>query len=276
MTFDLDNFTIVACSVIFASFVAAWIYVATTIPDKLPRRKKWIDQLPSIISTLGVLGTFLGITKGLIAFNPGELEQSIPELLEGLKTAFFTSLVGMGCSLILSRVVSAKFDKQSKGSEIENAARMIIDSLNANQSALPGLMENSNRHLLSIMLQDATMQVIHQDIRQLKVDMETLKSVVQGLYSVVGDASQSLKTISQSLSSNPDIVQLKDDVEELKGIIQELPSSANELAEEISRLRAVAVTSTASVSAIDNNIEDMCSTLSSVAHKMSEISNGKE
>lgn len=279
MIFDLDIFTIVACGVIFAAFIAAWIYIATTGADKLPGRKKWIDQLPSIISTLGVLGTFIGITKGLIAFDPGDLVQSIPKLLEGLKTAFFTSLVGMAGSLILNRIVSAKFDKQARGSEIENAARMVTDAINASHGELPRMMEDSNKHLMSILSQDGSVRGLRQDIRQLKEDVDELKSILQGLYSAIGGMSRSLNGLT-------DIEQLKDDVEELKGVVQELNSAAGEAArslgelpavtEELSRLRAVAVTSTASVSAIDNNIEDMCSTLSTVADKISEISDGKE
>ena len=110
MLFSLDTFTILACWCILVAFFVAWIYVANTKIDDLPKKRKWIEQLPSIISTLGVLGTFLGITRGLIAFDPEHIDTSIPTLLGGLKTAFFTSLAGMFGSLILNRIVSHKFD----------------------------------------------------------------------------------------------------------------------------------------------------------------------
>jgi hypothetical protein len=174
---NLDTFTIVACCVIFVAFIAAWLYVANTSNEELPKRRKWIDQLPSIISTLGVLGTFLGITRGLVSFNTATLDLSIPILLDGLKTAFFTSLLGMTGSLILNRIVSAKFDKEQKSSDIEKAARMIIDAMNANQRELPRLFKDSNENLVSTLSKDETVKVIRQDVKQLKDDLEEIKGL---------------------------------------------------------------------------------------------------
>lgn len=235
MLFTLDTFTIVACGIILVAFIAAWIYVVKTKVDVLPKRRKWIDQLPSIISTLGVLGTFLGITRGLMSFDTASLDQSIPILLDGLKTAFFTSLLGMSGSLILNRIVSAKFDKEPKSSEIEKAARMIIDAMNANQRELPRFLEEANKKFVTILSQDETVKIIRRDVEQ-----------------------------------------LKDDVEELKGINQELRSTNDSIAEELPRLRAVAVTATASISAIDNNVENISGTVSSLESATTEIKKNVE
>lgn len=54
--------------------------------------------------TLGVLGTFVGLLVGLMGFDVHDISKSIPVLLDGLKTAFVTSVVGMICGLFL-RVV---------------------------------------------------------------------------------------------------------------------------------------------------------------------------
>ncbi len=51
--------------------------------------------------TLGVLGTFVGLLVGLAGFDVNDISNSIPVLLEGLKTAFYTSVVGMICCLLL-------------------------------------------------------------------------------------------------------------------------------------------------------------------------------
>ena len=50
-------------------------------------------------ASLGVLGTFIGITFGLLFFDTHNLEKSVPALLDGMKSAFFTSIVGMAGSL---------------------------------------------------------------------------------------------------------------------------------------------------------------------------------
>ena len=87
---------------------------------------------PSLVSTLGVLGTFIGISIGLLNFNPDELEKSIPELLSGLKTAFFTSIAGMVSSLVLSKVINKLYDKETDGhSDINDAANLICKSVKA-------------------------------------------------------------------------------------------------------------------------------------------------
>ena len=52
--------------------------------------------------SIGVLGTFVGIFIGLQEFNPSSMKSSIEHILVGLKTAFFTSIVGMGVSILLS------------------------------------------------------------------------------------------------------------------------------------------------------------------------------
>ena len=50
---------------------------------------------PQAIASLGVLGTFIGISYSLLQFNSGDIEASVPALLDGMRTAFATSVVGM-------------------------------------------------------------------------------------------------------------------------------------------------------------------------------------
>ena len=50
---------------------------------------------PTLLTTIGILGTFAGIISGLLGFEVENIDESIATLLEGLKTAFITSLAGM-------------------------------------------------------------------------------------------------------------------------------------------------------------------------------------
>ena len=56
---------------------------------------------PQGIASLGVLGTFLGISYGLLQFNSADIEASVPVLLGGMRTAFLTSVIGMIWSMYL-------------------------------------------------------------------------------------------------------------------------------------------------------------------------------
>ena len=58
---------------------------------------------PQAVASLGVLGTFLGITYSLFSFNSNGIEQSVPALLDGMKTAFVTSILGMCFSLFMKQ-----------------------------------------------------------------------------------------------------------------------------------------------------------------------------
>lgn len=58
------------------------------------------NSIPSVFTTIGILGTFGGIYLGLRNFDVNNIDNSIPMLLEGMKLAFLTSIVGIILSLI--------------------------------------------------------------------------------------------------------------------------------------------------------------------------------
>ncbi len=62
---------------------------------------QYLDYAPSLLTSLGILGTFTGIVIGLFDFNIEHIDSSIALLLDGLKTAFITSILGIALSLSL-------------------------------------------------------------------------------------------------------------------------------------------------------------------------------
>lgn len=78
-----------------------------------------IDQISkkdfkSQIVSVGVLGTFVGIFIGLQGFDPLDIMGSVGDILVGLKTAFFTSIVGMSVATILTVIQKLKDDPEDK------------------------------------------------------------------------------------------------------------------------------------------------------------------
>ena len=64
---------------------------------------RMLDTASGTLVGLGLLGTFLGLTFGIAGFDSSDssnIQQSIQNLLDGMGTAFSTSLLGMFCSLI--------------------------------------------------------------------------------------------------------------------------------------------------------------------------------
>lgn len=56
---------------------------------------RFTQYATSLMTSLGILGTFIGIVIGLLGFDTHNIDGSIPTLLEGLKTAFITSICGL-------------------------------------------------------------------------------------------------------------------------------------------------------------------------------------
>lgn len=66
---------------------------------------KLIPIIPSILTGLGLLGTFYGLTTGLSGIdihNVENLTNSIGKIISGASIAFVTSLIGIGLSLIVN------------------------------------------------------------------------------------------------------------------------------------------------------------------------------
>ncbi|WP_368216985.1 hypothetical protein [Acinetobacter baumannii] len=62
---------------------------------------KTVVYAPTILTTTGIFATFLGIAFGLLHFDTTNIEASVPALLNGLKTAFWASVMGVGGALTL-------------------------------------------------------------------------------------------------------------------------------------------------------------------------------
>ena len=65
------------------------------------------DILPTLLTSLGILGTFLGMMESLTNLNFSDSAttiSSIPTLLGGMRFAFATSIVGITCSIVFNVV----------------------------------------------------------------------------------------------------------------------------------------------------------------------------
>jgi hypothetical protein len=76
-----------------------------------------LEMIPDILTSLGILGTFLGLVMGLKNFDPSGYEQmagSITPLINGIKVAFITSIYGISLSLAFSFHLRSEFSNLSK------------------------------------------------------------------------------------------------------------------------------------------------------------------
>ena len=63
------------------------------------------ELIPNLLTSLGILGTFMGLYRGLSTLDftdATKLIEGIPNLLSGMQFAFGTSVAGISCSLIFN------------------------------------------------------------------------------------------------------------------------------------------------------------------------------
>ena len=83
---------------------------------------------PSIFTTGGIFFTFVGIAEGLFSFDVAKIEDSVPLLLGGLKTAFLASVVGVFIALsiklrsVLFGIPRSTTPKDVRGATVDDPA----------------------------------------------------------------------------------------------------------------------------------------------------------
>ena len=180
MNFSMPPITWICLAIILVAFIVCFVLVQKfKNSDKLVENRRVVEYFPTFISTLGVLGTFFGITMGLMAFDTTDLDKSIPGLLDGLKTAFFTSLAGMIGSMILSAFIGRKQDEKEGGiSDINQAAGTICQAVKQ--------MSDLNKST----------------IEKLASQMEEQEKDRKAFYSTMGSVMESVKKTQASISES--------------------------------------------------------------------------
>ena len=105
---------------------------------------KFRQVAPALMTSLGIFGTFCGIFIALhpLDFSPGQMNDSIEALLDGMKTAFVTSLLGIGSSItfrIIGTPLSVSVDSLLSREPVTSPEqREILERLDAIKQAIAG------------------------------------------------------------------------------------------------------------------------------------------
>lgn len=92
-------------------------------------RRGILELIPDILTSLGILGTFVGLVMGLREFDPSGYEQmagSVSPLINGIKVAFITSIYGISLSLAYS------FDLRSELANLSALTEEFLDTFYLN------------------------------------------------------------------------------------------------------------------------------------------------
>ena len=150
-------------------FVMAYIITHIINNNKIDDKEKrnfYINLLP----ILGVIGTFAGICIGLADFNSNEIEKSVPLLLQGLKTAFWTSLIGTSLAVFFNVWYSFK-DKKDLDDEDEEVPllKLQIKELQEISKKFNNFLENqliNNKNLKELELIKDELKILNKSQEQ--------------------------------------------------------------------------------------------------------------
>jgi ABC-type transporter Mla subunit MlaD len=161
--------------------------------------------LPNIVASLGVLGTFGGITYALFKFNANDMDTSVVDLLTGMKTAFFTSVIGMfssiGMKIIKPSNLDVENDEDDIGPLILKELKIISSSIiESHEEMFRRMDEKEKRNLAKQEETTREIKLLNTDlnrkqdelISQFKAFAETMaeqnsKSLIEALKEVIRD-----------------------------------------------------------------------------------------
>jgi len=143
----------------------------------------------TILTSFGIFFTFLGIFLALQAFDVNDMNTSIPKLLDGLKLAFLSSVVGLGAGLVFRMGYPSIRSEQSvsdaTASDLLIELREITKGINQVRDALVGEGDSSLSTQFSKLRND------FRDFAE-KVSEDGSKALVEALESVIKDFNEKI------------------------------------------------------------------------------------
>ena len=219
----MGNFLLVLfVSIQIVLLVVAWRKLSTEENAWHTRTNAWA----SILTVVGIFGTFLGICIGLWRFEVTNIEGSIGPLLEGLKLAFLTSVVGIFSSLILK--FGSLFQKIGPGVEenLVTVLNQIRDSLTKGQSTTHTELRNLR----------AVVRANHDQLAKLGTEegdktRETLKAledVQKAMLTQLGKLVGEFRTFSENVAESVAELATEELICALKTVIENFNSKISE------------------------------------------------
>jgi len=253
--------------------ITIWAYYyinAQKSKEALVSKRHWIETIPNAVSTLGVLGTFLGISLGLLCFNTQDLSTSIPQLLEGLKTAFFTSLAGMIGSLVLSKKINNLYDEVTGGvSDTNQAAGLICKAVSDLQAAST---QQANAQTVFYNLMQSVIQQMDANVASMNANMNSLNVAANNIALTLQNVSNSTAASAQNTEA------IKDTIGNIEGATSSIITSVGNI-EEVNNRQVDSVNTQIEISKemnsrigeITDHTEAMVSTEEEVSSKVEKL-----
>lgn len=174
--------------------------------------KRILEMIPDIFTSLGILGTFIGLVWGLKNFEPSSYEtmtNSVSSLVAGIKVAFLTSIYGIAFAIIYSSGMKSVF------SDMNEKLQAFLEKFHI--YVLP-TAENESRNLM-VASQKLQVKAMKQMSEQLSAEMA--QSFEKAINPTFQKMNESLDVLTESVTScQQDVMQ-----EILRSFLREMNGS---------------------------------------------------
>ncbi len=218
------------------------------------KRNFYINLLP----ILGVIGTFLGICLGLANFDSTEIESSVPQLLQGLKTAFWTSFIGTSWAVFLNIRYSSKDKEENDEDEEVSLLKLQIEELQKLNGNFYNLAEENKKE------KDSLYQINKEILDGIKAN-----NIMQEQLSQIED----LKAIKQELIL---LNQKQDTRDEILNKVLDSLNSSKLILEDINSLKEILNTTVESQNTRDEYLNKILDNMNSSKSILENILSFKE
>ncbi len=238
---------------------------STTIFFQFKFDRYAVNHGPEILTTLGIFGCFTGIALALLDFDTKNINESVPQLLEGVKTAFWASVCGVfGALTIKFRHRFSKQPLQVTENEPKSASlEDVVSALNSLKKSIAGDNDTSLTSQLKLMRQEQNdhASLLRKSLDEFAEKVSELgsKALIEALEAVIRDFNTQLNE------------QFGENFKQLNLAVEKLVDWQKQYKEELDNLQLVQKQSSDDLSkaaAIFNDLVEKAQSYTSSAEKL--------
>ncbi len=220
---------------------------ADNIEDQIDRSVR----VPSLLVSLGMLGTFVGILVSLSNFSvsTGSRASSIDAFIDGMFIAFASSVIGLFFSLVFRIFTEVKHKKINKNDEKEADVKDLLDKMTEVKDAISKDDDSSLLYQMKSMRTDMNdkLRDLQKSFDQFKNEMaeNNIKALVEAVNKVMEDFNAKIndklgETFERLNSSVEQLVKWQDEyrnyLDEAKRRLEEAKDGINKVASNLENI----------------------------------------
>lgn len=175
---------------------------------------KRMNVVPNILTSLGILGTFLGLSIAVIGFDSETsdgIKYSIQTLLSGMSTAFITSVVGMFFSMVFLLIERGNINRL--GSIVDEFCMTLDKKYHCSIDSVVIRAFSYEDDEGQLYQPAETLQFVREDVKNMRKQLETFgtdicdnignaldNSFQEKLVPIISDLSQKLENPAQAVT----------------------------------------------------------------------------